>query len=182
MKKFYLIFVFLNFLLLIVPLCFSLSLQQNEKKYQASLFANFPKSHILNLTQFKNDYDKIMIKKEKAYLLDVRTNPEFFAGHIQGTDHLSAGNIYTLPKYIKDPNVKIIVFCRTLNRSIYTVDQLMHYGYKNVWLFKGGIVAWIKKGYPLVNKFMGQFRVIDYHKFFSGIKMDPYRLRDFYRG
>lgn len=150
-----------------------------EKAWKAELQKVIPKDRILNVKQFKALYDKVMAGEEKAYLIDVRTHPEFYAGHIPGTDHIHSGHVYTIPKKIKDPNAKIVVFCRTSHRSAYVAGMLIRYGYKNVWCYNEGILGWIKAGYPLANQFMGKFKVVEYHKQFTGDK-DPYRIREFH--
>jgi rhodanese-related sulfurtransferase len=116
-------------------------------------------------------------------LVDLRTHPEFYAGHIEGTDHISAGVIYTFPKKVKDPNAEIVVWCRTGHRARYNAGLLYEYGYKNVWVWNGGIVDWIDKGYPLVNQFMGKFKVVEYQKNFAERDDEGqplWRVRDFH--
>ena len=54
----------------------------------------------------------------KAYLIDTRTHPEFYAFHIPYTDHIHAGHMYTIPKEIKDKNAKIVLWCRTYKAGI----------------------------------------------------------------
>jgi rhodanese-related sulfurtransferase len=139
-----------------------------------------PPERQLDVDQFKALYDNVMAGKEEAYLIDTRTHPEFYAGHIPGTDHVHAGHMYTIPKKIKDKDAKIVVWCRTHKRQCYVGGFLAMYGYTNVWLYKEGIVGWIKKGYPLCNQFMGKFKVVEYHKYFTGKDKDPFTIREFH--
>ncbi len=148
-----------------------------------------PAKRHLDIDQFKALYDRVMAGEEKAYLIDTRTHPEFYAGHIPGTDHIHSGHMYTIPKKIKDKNAKIVVWCRTNRRQCYVGGFLAMYGYTNVWLYKEGIVGWIKKGYPLCNQFMGKFKVVEYHKYFTGKyksgpnkgkEKDPFNIREFH--
>ena len=170
------------FVVLLMPLSYAnnavVNLSENVKLQLNLLAKQIPKERILNIQQFKTLYDSVMNGKEKAYLIDVRTDAEFMAGHIAGTDHFRAGQIYKLPDFIKNPDEKIVIFCETKRRAIYAVNQLMSYGYKNVWLYDDGIEGWIKRGYPLVNKFLGKIKVIEYHHPFQGQTFDPYRLRN----
>lgn len=159
-------------------------LQANEKKAWEKATKTFPAERQLNVQQFKELYDKVRAGQEDAYLVDLRTHPEFYAAHIAGTDHIHAGHMYTFPKKIKDKNAKIVVWCRTNKRGAYVGERLAQYGYTNVWWYKDGIVGWIKAGHPLCNQFMGLFTVIEYHKYFTEIDKETqkplYRIREFH--
>jgi len=155
-------------------------LETSEKAVRLELHNQIPKDRILNLEQFYQLYQDVMAGKEKAYIIDTRTHPEFYAGHIAGTDHVHAGHVYTIPRLIKDPDAKIVVFCRTNVRNDYFAGMLYKYGYTNVWSYEDGVVGWMKAGYPLVNQFMGKFQVVEYHKEFSGPEKDPFNIREFH--
>ncbi len=164
-------------------------LKANEKKAWENACTVFPAEHRLNVQQFKELYDRVMAGQEDAYLVDLRTHPEFYAAHIPGTDHIHAGHMYTFPKKIKNKDAKIVLWCRTHKRGAYVGERLAQYGYTNLWWYKDGIVGWIKAGYPLCNQFMGLFKVTEYHKDFSGKykegpkkgqEKDPYRIREFH--
>ncbi|MEW6357004.1 MAG: rhodanese-like domain-containing protein [Planctomycetota bacterium] len=135
-----------------------------EKELLNKTIQRIPPDRVIGTEQFKRIYDEVMAGNRKAYLIDVRTHPEFYAGHIEGTDHVPAGNLRNLMEIIKDPDVQIILWCRTNPRTYYSAAFLYDCGYKNVWVWKDGIVGWIEKGYPLVNQFMGRFTVTDYDK------------------
>ena len=154
-------------------------LVDGEKAFWKMFKDVIPADRILNVDQFHALYTDVMAGKEKAYLIDVRTHPEFYAGHIPGTDHIHAGHMYTIPKKIKDADAKIVVWCRTSHRAVYAAGMLIKYGYKNVWMYDEGVVGWMKAGHELCNQFMGKFKVTEYHKDFSGDK-DPFNVREFH--
>lgn len=143
-----------------------------------------PPERQLNVAQFKELYDKVMAGQEQAYLIDTRTHPEFYAFHIPYTDHIHAGHMYTIPGKIKDPNAKIVVWCRTNKRQCYVAEKLVEYGYKNVWMYSEGIVGWIKAGYEVCNQFTGLFKVTEYHKEFTEMdketKKPKWKVREFH--
>ena len=83
-----------------------------------------------------------MDKKSGYVILDVRTEEEFNAGHIE--------NAVLIPDYeitekaeamLKDKNQLILVYCRSGNRSKKAASALAAMGYKNVKEF-GGIIEW----------------------------------------
>ncbi|MBU1231736.1 MAG: rhodanese-like domain-containing protein [Proteobacteria bacterium] len=102
--------------------------------------------------------------KSKALIIDIRTEAEFDAGHIIGSNNVDSGHAYSLPKKVANPDTEIWIFCRTKHRASYFVGELYKYGYNNVYLAEGGIKDWAEKGYPLGNKYLGEIKVEKYHK------------------
>jgi rhodanese-related sulfurtransferase len=151
-------------------------LKAQEKKVNASFAALIPADKVIGVDKFYQVYQDVIAGKKKAYLIDVRTYPEFDAFHIEGTDHISSGLMYTIPKKIKDPNAEIYIWCRTSHRAKYVSGFLYKYGYKNVWLYNGGVVGWAKAGHPFVNKFTGTFKITEYRKHPSKAEKS-YRIR-----
>jgi rhodanese-related sulfurtransferase len=154
-------------------------LRANEKGVHKGFTEMIPADRIINVAQFKKAYDDVMAGKKKAWLIDVRSHPEFYAFHIEGTDHVHAGHVYTIPKKIKDPNAEIYIYCRTSHRAKYVAGFLYKYGYKNVYCYTEGVVGWAKAGYPFVNQFTGKFKILEYRKTPSEKEMS-YRWREFH--
>lgn len=91
-------------------------------------------------------------KQAEYYLLDVRTQEEYQAGHLAGAvlipyDKLEAVAGDRLPS----DGTEIIVYCRTQNRSGVSLEILATLGYKNVVLLDGGFKAWATAGYAFYN-------------------------------
>ena len=83
-----------------------------------------------------------MNKQEDFLLLDVRTQAEYEDGHIPGAicipnETIGAGELPELP----DKNQRILVYCRSGNRSKQAAEKLAKLGYTNVLEF-GGINTW----------------------------------------
>jgi rhodanese-related sulfurtransferase len=154
-------------------------LQDGEKAVHGEFKSAIPADRIIGVEQFKKAYDAVMAGKKKAYLIDVRTHPEFYAFHIEGTDHIHAGHMYTIPKKIKDPNAEIYIWCRTSHRAKYVGGFLYKYGYKNVYVYGDGVVGWAKAGYPFVNQFTGSFKITEYRKTPSD-QEKSFRIREFH--
>ena len=187
MKKFFILTIVVAFILGAIGFASaddSEMLKAKEKEIWTKACSAIPADHQLDVHQFKKLYDEVISGKKKAYLVDTRTHPEFYAFHIPYTDHIHSGHMYTFPKKIKDKNAMIVVWCRTHKRQCYVGEKLVQYGYTNVWLFKEGIVGWIKAGYPVCNQFTGLFKITEYHKYFMEIdketKKPLYRIREFH--
>lgn len=85
---------------------------------------------------------EIMNGQEDFLLLDVRTQAEFEDRHIPGAicipnETIGSGEIPELP----DKNQRILVYCRSGNRSKQAAEKLARLGYTNVLEF-GGINTW----------------------------------------
>ncbi len=143
---------------------FASTLEDGEKAVFAEMKAPIPQDKIKTLDNLHAKWQEVQAGKSKAVIIDIRTEAEFDAGHIQDSNNIDSGHAYTLPKKIDDPNAEIWVLCRTKHRATYFVGMLYKYGYKNVYLVEDGIEAWAKKGYPLVNKYMGKIEVKEYQK------------------
>lgn len=154
-------------------------LKAGEKMVHSEFTNAIPKDRIIGVDQFYKVYQEVMAGKRKAYLIDIRTHPEFYAFHIEGTDHIHAGHMYTIPKKIKDPNAEIYIWCRTSHRAKYVAGFLYKYGYKNVWCYGEGVVGWAKAGHPFVNQFTGKFKITEYRKTPSDAEKS-YRIREFH--
>ncbi len=84
-----------------------------------------------------------------AFILDVREPDEWISGHISGAVLIPLGE---LPDRIKEvpSDQKIVVVCRSGNRSAQGRDVLINAGYTRVTSMNGGVNTWSAKGYPLV--------------------------------
>jgi len=102
-----------------------------EKVVHKDLINAVPADRMINVFQLHDVWKKAMADpafRSRIYLLDVRTHPEFYAFHIEGSDHVSMTHVYALPKKIKDPNATIYVFCRTSHRSTYVAGLFINTG------------------------------------------------------
>ena len=90
-------------------------------------------------------------KSGKAFkIVDVRELGEIYAGQIpfKRTLNIPRGKIYAaVKKGILKPNKTYVMVCRTGHRALLAAATLVKfYGFKNVYVLKGGIKAWIKAG------------------------------------
>lgn len=103
----------------------------------------------------KNDssvpsYSKITAKEAKEMLdqdstitiLDVRTEEEYNAGHIEGAILIPDTEILEKAKEtLTDKSATILVYCRSGRRSALAAADLVELGYSNIYDF-GGIIDW----------------------------------------
>jgi rhodanese-related sulfurtransferase len=91
--------------------------------------------------------------KEGVKVIDVREPQEFLAGHIPGAKLIPRGVLYgAVKKKILKPNKKYILVCRTGHRALLAAATLMKwYKFKDVYVLKGGMKAWIKDGNVVMN-------------------------------
>jgi thioredoxin len=99
----------------------------------------------LNAKEFNSKLGEVKSKT----LLDVRTPDEYKSGHISDAINLNidstgfADAIKTLPK-----DEPIFVYCLSGVRSAKAADELKAAGIKEIYLLKGGILAWQDAGLP----------------------------------
>ena len=102
---------------------------------------NSPEINIISESDF------VEIQDSDYTLIDVRTQDEFDLGHIHNAINLDfysetfQKEILSLPK-----NEKIILYCRTNNRSNKTANILKENGYRDIIVIRGGITEWVKNG------------------------------------
>ena|SRR5262245_46740888 len=86
---------------------------------------------------------------DRFYLVDVREESEWAAGHIPRAIHLGKGVIERdVEKVIPDTNAEIILYCGGGFRSALAAENLGRMGYTNVTSMDGGFRAWNEAGYP----------------------------------
>ena len=102
--------------------------------------------------------DEFSKRRADFYLLDVREDDEWTAGHIDGAQHIPlaqlSARLEELPK-----ERTIVAVCRSGGRSEAAVGGLRRLGYKAENL-EGGVNAWDRARLPLVDDAGGRGRVV----------------------
>lgn len=81
-------------------------------------------------------------------LLDVREPDEWASGHAPGAIHIPLGEVSERIAEL-DPDLQILVMCRSGARSERATQYLNHFGYEATNL-DGGILAWQEVNLPIV--------------------------------
>lgn len=115
------------------------------------LFLNSCNSSTPDNIKYISTSDYILSSSDVAELIDVRTPTEFDSGHIQDAvniDFFSESFQTEILSLNKDS--KIILYCRTNNRSSKSADLLKNNGFKDINVIMGGISEWVKNGNDIV--------------------------------
>jgi rhodanese-related sulfurtransferase len=88
---------------------------------------------------------------EDAYLVDVREDDEWAAGHAPGAKHLPMMEIPARMGEIP-ADADVVVVCRSGGRSAQVVQYLMNNGWDNVRNLDGGMHQWAAAGRPMVSE------------------------------
>jgi rhodanese-related sulfurtransferase len=94
----------------------------------------------------------------KVTFLDVRTQGEFEAGHVDGSVHITLQEIPARFEEL-DKETTVVVVCQVGQRSGLAARFLGEQGY-DAHNLEGGLEAWVQQGLPLATS-AGQGEVID---------------------
>ena len=84
-------------------------------------------------------------------LIDVREQNEWDEAHLEAAAHVPQGELAArIDEIAPDTSERLLLYCRTDNRSSTQADNLAGLGYGNVAVIAGGITAWSDAGLPLV--------------------------------
>ena len=107
-----------------------------------SMDKNEPNSKDTAYKKISAEDAKAIIDSEEVIILDVRTQEECNSGHIENAVLLPVNEIKdNADEILADKNAKILVYCRSGNRSATASKELIEMGYTNVYDF-GGIISW----------------------------------------
>jgi molybdopterin/thiamine biosynthesis adenylyltransferase/rhodanese-related sulfurtransferase len=83
-------------------------------------------------------------------LIDVREQTEWDESHLEGATHVPRGELLErIDELVPDTSRRVLLYCRTDNRSSRAADALRELGYDNVGVIERGIVGWAEEGLPV---------------------------------
>ena len=84
-------------------------------------------------------------------LIDVREQSEWDEAHLEAATHVPQGELLErIDGLVGDTSERLLLYCRTDNRSSNSALALRGLGYDNVAVIEGGITAWSDANLPLV--------------------------------
>ncbi|PAX52970.1 rhodanese-like domain-containing protein [Brunnivagina elsteri] len=90
---------------------------------------------------------KKLLEQQAVTLIDVREPGEYAQEHIPGATLVSLSN-FDPRKVPQDEDTKVILYCRSGNRSTMAGQKLFDAGFTKVNHLEGGLGAWKAAGYP----------------------------------
>jgi len=95
----------------------------------------------------------MIMNRDDAVLVDVREANEISQGKIKGAKHIPLGSFkQRINELDEHKGKKVIIYCRSGNRSGQASDTLCKQGFEQVFNLKGGVMAWQSDNLPLVKK------------------------------
>lgn len=95
----------------------------------------------------------MLINREEAIVVDVRTDKEYQEGHIMNSLHIPLGVLENRLSELKDfKSQPIILACRTGSRSSTAATTLKKQGFESVKNLNGGILAWTSANLPVTKE------------------------------
>lgn len=89
-------------------------------------------------------------RNEDFYLVDVREESEWAAGHLPKAVHLGKGVIERdIEKAVADMQAQIVLYCGGGFRSALAAESLQKMGYRDVYSMDGGYRGWSEFGLPI---------------------------------
>ena len=155
---------FWAFILTIILMACQPSSEQSSNFESATDMVASAKSQIVELTV--EDFKSMMDEEEMYVLVDVRSKGEFESGYIAGAVNIPRGFLeFWINResfwdgegmYVPLKEDKLILSCRSGNRSALAALTLQNMGFENVYSLQGGWTAW-QQAYPeLTNSVVSQ--------------------------
>ena len=98
-----------------------------------------------------SDLKRTIDRAPGSWLVDVRTTEEYMHAHAPGVKcvipHTDLPS--SLAQLPSDRSTPIYVICRSSHRSHKAVRVLMELGFSEVFNVEGGMIEWVKNGFPV---------------------------------
>lgn len=91
-----------------------------------------------------------LIQNEEPLILDVRTELEFRRGHLENAVLIPVQDLANRLEELADArNRKVLIYCRSGNRSTVAGEILMRNGFTDLYNLRYGIREWEREGLPI---------------------------------
>ena len=110
--------------------------------------------HLINIFRGVKDISPqealIFIEQKKAFILDVREQNEYDAGHVANSILIPLGQLNARVAELEQyKSSDLVVICRGGKRSATACWQLGQHGFSRIYNIAGGIIAWNKDNLPV---------------------------------
>jgi rhodanese-related sulfurtransferase len=97
-----------------------------------------------------DQFETLLKSNPKAVLIDVRTPEEYQEEHLKGAQNMDIHSPDFESKVKAIPtDCPIFLYCHSGRRSMEAANRLAHLGFQEIYVLKGGIVAWKSKQKPV---------------------------------
>lgn len=112
------------------------------------------KSGMSPIKKITHQQATLLMNRDEAKVIDVRSNDEFKKGHIISATHLPLSQIKNneLGNLEKEKDSPIIVVCNTGMTSSQACQMLHKAGFSNIHNLQGGVAEWRNANLPLTKK------------------------------
>ena len=95
----------------------------------------------------------MMERGDDIIVLDIRTEAEYAAGHLNGAVWIPRGKLEFIAEgKLSSTDQEIIVYCRVDSRAAQAAETLEEIGFKNVRYLEGGFADWAREGRSIFNR------------------------------
>jgi len=110
--------------------------------------------HLINIFRGVKDISPqealIFIEQKKAFILDVREQSEYDAGHVANSILIPLGQLNARVAELEQYKASdLVVICRGGKRSATACWQLRQHSFSHIYNIAGGIIAWNKHYLPV---------------------------------
>ncbi|MDR2943799.1 MAG: rhodanese-like domain-containing protein [Methanosarcinales archaeon] len=93
---------------------------------------------------------QVLISEKELNFIDVRSPPERNTdGYIAGSAEMDIrGADFDQKLNTLDKNKTTVFYCRAGNRSAAACQKAENFGFKDIYMIEGGIIAWESRGLP----------------------------------
>lgn len=116
-------------------------------------FLKLVQNALTHVKEISVDDAAFRARQPNTYLIDVREESEWNAGHADGAIHLGKGIIERdIETSIPDHDATLLLYCGGGYRSALAADNLQMMGYTNVISVAGGYKAWVTAKLPTTTR------------------------------
>ena len=88
------------------------------------------------------------LESQPVQVVDVREPEEWISGVIPGSVRMPMGEVGERHHEL-DPAIPVVTVCHSGVRSLFSADELIAAGFRDVRSLSGGMVAWVEAGQPV---------------------------------
>jgi len=94
-----------------------------------------------------------LLNQDDTLVIDVRETAEYESGHIKASQHIPLASLKDkLDELSKHKDKRVLIYCRSGNRSYQACKTLKKAGFEHAHNLSGGVMSWSSANLPLTRK------------------------------